>query len=152
MDDDEMSRHDGDERKNVQERRRTKGATFFSSASGSRRIFFGLLVLFFCSSNGDANFNLYISRREMNRTLGVVAEMSYVENGRINAYATKFPVSRHFKLSAGGNKSFFLQYRVAPNISHITFTWSAESSERSVSRPPLPLKLFERGKLRSHIR
>ncbi|CAD5227544.1 unnamed protein product [Bursaphelenchus okinawaensis] len=56
---------------------------------------------------GDVS--LLISKEEMNRTLGVSAEMNYVENGVVNAYATKFP------------------YRVAANISHLVFTWFSPS-------------------------
>ncbi|KAI1718803.1 protein tyrosine kinase domain-containing protein [Ditylenchus destructor] len=47
----------------------------------------------------------------MNRTLGILAEMNYVENGAVNTYATKFP------------------YRIGANISHATFTWNATIDE-----------------------
>ncbi|KAI6226908.1 Tyrosine-protein kinase RYK [Aphelenchoides besseyi] len=63
----------------------------------------------------ESKINLFISRREMNRTLGVLAEMNYVENGVINAYSTKFP------------------YRVAPNVSHVIFTWNTVVKDRPIS-------------------
>uniref|UniRef100_A0A7E4WCU5 Protein kinase domain-containing protein n=1 Tax=Panagrellus redivivus TaxID=6233 RepID=A0A7E4WCU5_PANRE len=55
----------------------------------------------------EARFNLLITRAEMNRTLGIAADMNYVQNGVINTYSTQFP------------------YRVESNVSHIIFTWSS---------------------------
>ncbi|CAI4232640.1 unnamed protein product [Auanema sp. JU1783] len=46
----------------------------------------------------------------MNRTLGLNAEMSYVENGVVNAYSTKFPL------------------RVNADVNFVTFTWSSTAS------------------------
>ncbi|KAH7712290.1 receptor tyrosine kinase-like protein [Aphelenchoides avenae] len=55
----------------------------------------------------EARFNLYITRQEMNRTLGILAELRYVDNGVVSGYSTKFP------------------YRIDANISHIEFTWNS---------------------------
>ncbi|CAD5234766.1 unnamed protein product [Bursaphelenchus xylophilus] len=67
------------------------------------------LVWLLASYMASADVTLFISKTEMNRTLGVLAEMNYVENGIVNAYSTKFP------------------YRVAANISHLVFTWFSPS-------------------------
>ncbi|EFO82640.1 CRE-LIN-18 protein [Caenorhabditis remanei] len=54
-----------------------------------------------------ANINMFISKEEMNRTLGVKAELNYIEMGSINTYSTKF------------------HYRVMANIDYVSFTWNA---------------------------
>uniref|UniRef100_A0A8R1I2F2 receptor protein-tyrosine kinase n=1 Tax=Caenorhabditis japonica TaxID=281687 RepID=A0A8R1I2F2_CAEJA len=56
---------------------------------------------------GLANINMFISKEEMNRTLGVKAELNYIEMGSINTYSTKF------------------HYRVMANIDYVSFTWNA---------------------------
>lgn len=79
---------------------------------------YNILILLFLSirwlPSADARVNVFITRKEMNRTLGVSAEMSYVEDGRVNAYSTKFP------------------YRIGPNISHIIFTWNTMIKDKPI--------------------
>ncbi|CAI5455357.1 unnamed protein product [Caenorhabditis angaria] len=53
------------------------------------------------------NVNMFISKEEMNRTLGVKAELNYIELGKINTYSTKF------------------HYRVMANIDYVSFTWNS---------------------------
>lgn len=55
----------------------------------------------------NANINLLIRKDEMNRTLGVKAELNYIENGQINSYSTKF------------------HYRINEAIDYVSFTWNA---------------------------
>lgn len=40
--------------------------------------------------------------------------MSYVEDGKVNSYSTKFP------------------YRVSPNVTHIVFTWNTRITDRPI--------------------
>ncbi|CAB3399160.1 unnamed protein product [Caenorhabditis bovis] len=50
---------------------------------------------------------MFISKEEMNRTLGVKAELNYIEMGNINTYSTKF------------------HYRVVANVDYVSFTWNS---------------------------
>uniref|UniRef100_A0A1I7WA70 WIF domain-containing protein n=1 Tax=Heterorhabditis bacteriophora TaxID=37862 RepID=A0A1I7WA70_HETBA len=67
------------------------------------------MLYLFCVLYGSATafVNLYISLAEMNRTLGINAELSYIDGGKVNGYSTKFP------------------YRVDADLDHISFTWNA---------------------------
>uniref|UniRef100_A0A914CYF8 Uncharacterized protein n=2 Tax=Acrobeloides nanus TaxID=290746 RepID=A0A914CYF8_9BILA len=47
----------------------------------------------------------------MNRTLGMNAEINYVEDGVVDAYTTSFP------------------FQVRPHISHVLFTWNSTAKE-----------------------
>ncbi|TKR82863.1 hypothetical protein L596_016537 [Steinernema carpocapsae] len=74
-----------------------------------------LILIVVLVTMAEAKVNLYITKAEMNRTLGIVAEMNYLEHGIINNYSTKFP------------------YRVDSNIHQVTFSWYTEVTERPVS-------------------
>uniref|UniRef100_A0A915DYC4 Protein kinase domain-containing protein n=1 Tax=Ditylenchus dipsaci TaxID=166011 RepID=A0A915DYC4_9BILA len=62
----------------------------------------------------SSGFNLFISAAEVNRTLGILAEMNYVEGGIINSYSTKFP------------------YRINANVSSVVFTWSSAITSHKI--------------------
>ncbi|CEF63167.1 Tyrosine-protein kinase RYK [Strongyloides ratti] len=64
-----------------------------------------LFYILYIPSTTFGGFNLFISSEEMNRTMGILAEMRYVENGKVNQYSTKFP------------------YRLNANSSHINLSW-----------------------------
>ncbi|CAJ0955384.1 unnamed protein product, partial [Mesorhabditis belari] len=51
--------------------------------------------------------NLFISKEETSRTLGMTAELSYLEDGVINQYSTRFP------------------YRVDQNVTQLKFSWNS---------------------------
>ncbi|CAD6185362.1 unnamed protein product [Caenorhabditis auriculariae] len=68
------------------------------------------LKFFYFAAPALASVNMYISKEEMNRTLGVKAELNYIENGNVNSYSTKF------------------HYRVMSKIDHVSFTWNAEGA------------------------
>ncbi|KAK0406964.1 hypothetical protein QR680_018915 [Steinernema hermaphroditum] len=73
-----------------------------------------LLALLCVFALADAKVNLYITKAEMNRTLGIVAEMNYLEHGVVNNYSTKFP------------------YRVDANINQVMFSWYTEVSDKPI--------------------
>uniref|UniRef100_A0A0N5BNU8 Protein kinase domain-containing protein n=1 Tax=Strongyloides papillosus TaxID=174720 RepID=A0A0N5BNU8_STREA len=66
-----------------------------------------LFYIFYIPSTTFGGFNLFISLEEMNRTMGILSEMKYVENGKVNQYSTKFP------------------YRLNSNSSHINLSWNS---------------------------
>lgn len=72
-------------------------------------------ILFNAVPRGQPLINLFISKAEMNRTLGLSAELNYVEDGIINTYSTKFP------------------YRVNTNISQVTFSWNTKVLDRKIA-------------------
>lgn len=83
-----------------------------------------------------ANINMFISKEEMNRTLGIFsrnhchkanswllgvkAELNYIEMGSINTYSTKF------------------HYRVMANIDYVSLTWNAVGQVRQLPLIILP--------------
>ncbi|GMT32343.1 hypothetical protein PFISCL1PPCAC_23640, partial [Pristionchus fissidentatus] len=87
------------------------------------------LLLLLLSSPSSASINLLITKAEMNRTLGVNAELSYIENGLVNSYSTKYA------------------YRIDSAIGELKFTWNAPTSNKIhysmelVSDPQVVVKL-----------
>ncbi|EFO15074.1 hypothetical protein LOAG_13440 [Loa loa] len=70
------------------------------------------LQLLFFSHLVHSMINLFISRTEMNRTLGLDVQLNYIENGVINLYSVKFP------------------YRINTGISYVQFSWNAKIIDR----------------------
>ncbi|CAL4062450.1 unnamed protein product [Meganyctiphanes norvegica] len=68
---------------------------------------FLLLVMVFFVSPASANFNLYLKKPEVKRTLGLNAELYYIREGVLNEYALSYKVL------------------VAADISMLYFTWEA---------------------------
>ncbi|CAG9533843.1 unnamed protein product [Cercopithifilaria johnstoni] len=64
-------------------------------------------ILFF-SHLVHSMINLFISKTEMDRTLGLDVQLNYIENGIINLYSVKFP------------------YRINNSISYVQFSWNTK--------------------------
>ncbi|GMR32679.1 hypothetical protein PMAYCL1PPCAC_02874 [Pristionchus mayeri] len=60
----------------------------------------------------SASINLLITKAEMNRTLGVNAELPYIESGEVNTYSTKYA------------------YRVDAHVGELKFTWNAPTNTK----------------------
>uniref|UniRef100_A0A914SHQ8 WIF domain-containing protein n=1 Tax=Parascaris equorum TaxID=6256 RepID=A0A914SHQ8_PAREQ len=73
-----------------------------------------MAIIVWLVKRGNTMINLFISKAEMIRTLGLSAELNYIENGIINTYSTKFP------------------YRVDTNISQVVFSWNTKILDRKV--------------------
>uniref|UniRef100_A0AC35TMU3 Protein kinase domain-containing protein n=1 Tax=Rhabditophanes sp. KR3021 TaxID=114890 RepID=A0AC35TMU3_9BILA len=74
-----------------------------------------LLLLLLFPTPTSQSFNLFISGEEMNRTMGILAEMKYVEKGKVNQYSTKFP------------------YRINANTSHVNLSWNSMVRKHPIS-------------------
>uniref|UniRef100_A0A914ZEM8 Protein kinase domain-containing protein n=1 Tax=Parascaris univalens TaxID=6257 RepID=A0A914ZEM8_PARUN len=74
-----------------------------------------MAIIVWLVKRGNTMINLFISKAEMIRTLGLSAELNYIENGIINTYSTKFP------------------YRVDTNISQVVFSWNTKILDRKIA-------------------
>uniref|UniRef100_A0A0R3RSI4 WIF domain-containing protein n=1 Tax=Elaeophora elaphi TaxID=1147741 RepID=A0A0R3RSI4_9BILA len=59
--------------------------------------------------------NLFITKAEMDRTLGLDVQLNYIENGTINLYSVKFP------------------YRINASIAYVQFSWNTKVLDRPVN-------------------
>ncbi|KAF8384411.1 lin-18 [Pristionchus pacificus] len=71
-----------------------------------------LLLLLLSLPLSSSSINLLITKAEMNRTLGVNAELAYIENGEVNNYSTKYA------------------YRVDSHVGELKFTWNAPTNNK----------------------
>ncbi|VDN86065.1 unnamed protein product [Brugia pahangi] len=74
-----------------------------------------ILQLLFFNHLVHSMINLFISKIEMIRTLGLDVQLNYIENGFVNLYSVKFP------------------YRINSSISYVQFSWNTKVSNRSAS-------------------
>ncbi|KAF7269549.1 tyrosine-protein kinase Dnt-like [Rhynchophorus ferrugineus] len=66
-------------------------------------LFITLVQVIYCLRYSSASFNLYLSPQELQRLLGLQAELNYVRDGQINDYALNFTLPLSSKL----NKLYF---------------------------------------------
>ncbi|VDM15204.1 unnamed protein product [Wuchereria bancrofti] len=74
-----------------------------------------ILQLLFFNRLIYSMINLFISKTEMIRTLGLDVQLNYIENGFVNLYSVKFP------------------YRINISISYVQFSWNTKILDRPVS-------------------
>lgn len=73
-----------------------------------------LILILFSILPVHSMINLFISKAEMDRTLGLSVELNYIENGVVNSYSVKFP------------------YRINTNVSYVLYSWNTKVLDHPV--------------------